>query len=185
MLRISGLPVIVTVILLYVGVSVRGQSLRYANETEIGTLWSGANFFSPVALTVQSFNGVQFARVMSMGLTVGVDEYFGLRIVPITLGARVILPKKRVSPYVGMEVGYGFAWFEKRTDTQWHDGGVVFNPSMGLRWKAKGKDRYLVSIGYKRQVASLHTANTILGPEAYNTEKYTLNRMAIRFGVVF
>lgn len=170
---------------LSVGNPLQGQTVRYTNETEIGTLWSSANFFSPVALTLQSFHGVQFNRILSMGITAGIDEYFGLRVVPIAVGARGVLPGRKVSPYIGVEIGYGFTRFEKKSDTEWHDGGMVFNPAIGLRWKAGGSDRYLLSVGYKRQVTTQHIANPAWGPKAYNSSQYTLNRMAVRFGMMF
>jgi hypothetical protein len=177
--------VAIMICLLYARSPAYGQRLNYTNETEIGTMWARANFFSPVALTVQTFHGVQFDGILSMGLTAGFDEYFGLRVIPIAVGSRGTLPGKKVSPYLGVEVGYGFTWFEKQTHTEWHDGGVVFNPAIGLRWKAGGEDRYLINIGYKRQVVAQHTSNPSLGPESYNTSQYTLNRMALRFGMIF
>ena len=178
------LPVVL-VAMAAMGLPVHGQKINYTNETEIGTLWSRANFFSPIALTAQTFHGVQFDRILSMGVTAGIDEYFGLRVVPIAVGSRAVLPCERVSPYLGVEVGYGFTWFEKQTHTEWHDGGMMFNPAIGLRWKANGRDRYLISIGYKRQVVTQNTANAIQGPGAYNSSRYTLNRMAVRFGMIF
>lgn len=165
--------------------SLHGQTINYTNETEIGVMWSQANFFSPVAATVQTFHGVQFNGVLSMGLTAGLDEYFGLHVVPIAVGTRGVLPGRKVSPYLGVDVGYGFTWLEKRTASESHDGGMVFNPAIGLRWKAGGKDRYLVNVGYKRQAVAEHTANAALGPSAFHTARYTLNRMTVRFGMIF
>lgn len=168
-----------------VGSPLLGQTINYTNETEIGVMWSEANFFSPVAATVQTFHGVQFGRVLSMGLTAGIDEYFGLHVVPIAVGSRAALPRKRVSPYLGVEVGYGFTWLEKKTSGEWHDGGTVFNPTIGLRWKVSDKDRYLINIGYKRQAVAKHTADTVWGPGSFQTAAYTLNRMTVRFGMIF
>lgn len=162
-----------------------GQAINYTNETEIGVMWSRANFFSPVAATVQTFHGVQFDGVLSMGLTAGFDEYFGLHVVPIAVGSRGVLPGEKVSPYVGVDVGYGFTWLEKKTTSEWHDGGMVVNPAIGLRWKARGKDRYLFNIGYKRQSVAEHTTDAMRGPGSFHTARYTLNRMTVRFGVIF
>lgn len=163
----------------------RGQTINYTNETEIGVMWSQANFFSPVAAMVQTFHGVQFDKVLSMGLTAGLDEYFGLHVIPIAIGTRGVLPGERASPYVGVEVGYGFTWLEKKTTSEWHEGGMVFNPAIGLRWKTGGKDRYLFNIGYKRQSVAEHTADAMWGPGTFHTARYTLNRMTVRFGMIF
>lgn len=179
------LLVAVTMNVMGMGSPLRGQTINYTNETEIGVMWSRANFFSPVAATVQTFHGVQFDGILSMGLTAGIDEYFGLRVVPIAVGSRVVLPRKSVAPYLGVDVGYGFGWLEKKTASEWHDGGMVFHPAIGLRWKTGGKDRYLFNIGYKRQVVTEHTADAGWGPGSFKTSTYTLNRMTIRFGMIF
>ena len=162
-----------------------GQTISYTNETEIGAMWSSANFFSPVAVTMQTFHGVQFDGILSMGMTAGLDEYFGLRVVPIAVGSRAVLPGEQVSPYLGIDVGYGFTWLEKKTSSEWHEGGLVFNPAIGLRWKAHGKDRYLFIIGYKRQAVAEHMADAGWGPGSFHTARYSLNRMTVRFGMIF
>lgn len=162
-----------------------GQTIDYTNETEIGVMWSEANFFSPVAAMVQTFHGVQFDRILSMGLSVGLDEYFGLHLVPIAVGGRAVLPCKRVSPHFAINVGYGFTWLEEKAASEWHDGGMVFHPAIGLRWKAGGKDRYLVNIGYKRQQVAEHNADAMWGPDSFHTARYSLNRMTVSFGMIF
>lgn len=179
------LTVMVIFLIVMNGTPSRGQSINYTNETEVGMMWSSANFFSPMALTLQSYNGIRFDQVLSMGITAGIDEYFGLRVVPIAIGSRGVLPGNKVSPYIGVEVGYGFTWLEKETHTEWHDGGMVFNPTIGLRWKSRGRDRYLINVGYKRQVTAEHTTDAMWGTESYHTARYTLNRMSVRFGMIF
>ncbi|MGV3762181.1 hypothetical protein [Parapedobacter sp.] len=167
------------------GTPLHGQTVDYTNETEMGIMWSRANFFSPVAATVQTFHGVQFDGVLSMGLTVGLDEYFGLHLLPIAVGSRAVLPCRKVSPYLGVEVGYGFTWLEKKTASKWHEGGMVFHPAIGVRWKAGGKDRYLINIGYKRQAVAEHNADAAWGPGSFRTARYALNRMTVGFGMIF
>lgn len=162
-----------------------GQTVTYTNETEIGIMWSRSNFFSPVAATVQTFHGVQFDGVLSMGLAAGLDEYFGLHVLPIAVGGRAVLPCTRVSPYIGVDIGYGFTWLEKKTASEWHEGGMVFHPAIGVRWKAGGRDRYLVNIGYKRQAVAEHTATAAWGIDSFHTARYALNRMTVRFGIIF
>jgi len=167
------------------GNSSHGQTISYTNETEIGVMWSRANFFSPVAATIQTFHGVQFDGILSMGLIAGLDEYFGLHVVPIAIGSRAVLPREHVSPYIGVDVGYGFTWLEKKTASEWHEGGTVFHPAIGLRWKNGGKDRYLFNIGYKRQAVAEHTADAAWGPGSFHTARYSLNRMTVSFGMIF
>src|SRR3546814_4883459 len=114
-----------------------GQTISYTNETEIGAMWSSANFFSPVAVTMQTFHGVQFDGILSMGMTAGLDEYFGLRVVPIAVGSRAVLPGDQVSPYLGIDVGYGFTWLEKKTSREWHEGALWLQPFFVLYWQAQ------------------------------------------------
>lgn len=175
--------------LFFNGRMAHAQQIKYVNETEVGVLWTTANLVSPVALSIQSYNAVEFSgyNYMSIGATVGYDEYFDFSVLPLSLGWRGILPLEKRSLYLGLEVGYGFTWLEKNTGAERYDGGMMVNPHVGWRWKPKGKeqDRYLISLGYKRQTVTRHAANQWYGPGSYETEKFRMNRMSVRLGMIF
>lgn len=165
----------------------KAQQARYTSETEVGVLWTDANLAKPVALTLQTYHAAQLTDYFSVGASAGYDEYFDFSVLPVGLGARGILPGRKGSWYAGMAVGCGLMWLEKNTPASWYDGGTFFNPSIGRRWKPRGQayDRYLLNIGFKQQVLTKNTANAVFGPGAYDTEKFTLGRMSVRFGLVF
>ena len=167
--------------------SAGAQQARYTSETEAGIMWTPANLVKPVVFTLQTYHAAQLTDYFSIGASAGYDEYFDFSVLPVGLGARAMLPGRKGSWYAGMAVGYGLMWLEKSTPASWYDGGTFFNPSIGRRWKPKGKkyDRYLLNIGYKQQVLSRNTANPAFGPGAHNTDKFTLKRMSVRFGLVF
>lgn len=180
--------------------SAYGQGVRFSNHTELGVLFSGKPFFDNLAFTAQTFNGFRLNEFVSLGVTVGVDAYREITLFPLALGWRGTIPMGRVSPYLGLDVGHGFAWFENETDMEWTRGGLLFNPVVGIRVSSKGKDRFTVGLGYKRQVytafegqprlSGVLTAshsNVFLPHELVSLRKdrYTLQRIVIRLGVMF
>lgn len=136
-------------LMLAASLSAGAQQARYTSETEAGVLWAPANVVKPVALTLQTYHAAQFSDYFSVGASAGYDEYFDFSVLPVGLGVRGILPgRRRGSWYAGMAVGYGLMWLEKSTPASSYEGGTFFNPSIGRRWKPKGKehDRYLINV---------------------------------------
>ncbi|MGK6351372.1 hypothetical protein [Parapedobacter sp. DT-150] len=178
----------------------KGQAIHFTSQTELGMLPAKRPFMAPSGFTAQTFNGVWLHAFAELGATVGVDAYPDMTLVPLAVGWRGVMHAGDVSPYLGLDVGYGFTWFKKETATQWYDGGLMFNPAIGIRIRSKGKDRFTLSAGYKRQTYSAYegipnvegfTATTPAdsslppGMAWLRKDTYTLQRMSVRLGIVF
>ncbi len=183
------------------GSHVFGQdAIRFVNQTELGIFSGEAHLFDRSVFALQTFNGARFNEFVELGATVGLDVYRDITLLPIAVGWRGVLPGEGVSPYLGLDVGYGLTWLKKDTDTEWYDGGLMFNPVFGIRMKSRGKDRFSLSLGYRRQTYSASEGQPLLGvtnrvPESgaslppglasHRKDVFTIQRMSIRFGMVF
>jgi hypothetical protein len=174
---------------------------KYINYTEFGILFGRSYQISqpsyyysyPVKasanLTFQTFNGLRVYKNLAIGLTVGLDWYSSQQIVPISLGLRNTFgdtDNKKVKPFAGLDVGYGFTWLNE-TDSEFQktSGGLALSPVVGLLIPTGGQANFTLSIGYKHNSLQTTTSSGI-GDYAYiNTIDYHLNRMAIKFGVNF
>ena len=180
--------------------AVSGQTIRFTNHTELGMLSGIDAFMDQSGFTAQTFNGVQLNEFVAVGATVGIDGYRKVTLLPLAVGWRGIVPTGGVSPYIGLDVGYGFAWLNDETDTEWHKGGFMFNPVVGIRIKSNGNDRFSFSLGYKRQIHTAFVGQPLMGsmtallrssasllPElvSLREDRYILRRMSVRVGMLF
>ena len=165
--------------------SVRG----FVNQTEFGILMGRATpIYSTVGVnklnfTMQSFNGYQFSNRFAAGVTVGLDWYSSYQVVPVEAGIRLDFPsKKRVSPYFGLDAGYGFMWLQNPPSGYKFSGGLTYNPSFGLKIDLGKESALTFSIGYKYQ----KVAARFVGDFDYildSTNEY--NRFSLRTGISF
>ncbi len=172
---------------------------KYVNYTEIGGLFGKSyqitqmSYSTPVEgrtnFTIQSYNGYKISDKLSVGVTVGVDWFHAMQIVPVSLGIRNTYGKtasKKVKPYIGVDAGYGFTWLnDDSSDNQTAKGGLAISPVLGLLIPTGGQANFVLSIGYKHNA---FTTTTNTGTDDYpssRTKEYELNRMAVRFGVNF
>src|SRR5690606_10709639 len=101
---------------------------RYLNHTEVGIM-VGRVKYDPYAgqggtpqhisesranLTLQLFNGVQYAPRLGVGVIAGLDWYNSALVNPLGLGLRYDLAgKKNTRLYASADAGYGFTWFHQ------------------------------------------------------------------------
>jgi len=177
-----------------------GQPIRFTSQTELGILLGGGPFAAQHGFTGQTFNGVRLNEFAAVGATVGIDAYRQITLLPLAIGWRGIVPMGGVSPYLGLDAGYGFAWLNDDTDTEWKEGGLMVNPVVGIRIQSNGNDRFTLAVGYKRQTYSTFEGQPMMGsatvapqPDSslppglfsLRQDKYLFQRVSIRVGVVF
>lgn len=179
-----------------------GQPVHFTHQTEVGLLQGKEAFIQGGRFTVQTFNGVRMNEFAEVGVTIGLDAYPDITLVPLAFGWRGVIPTTgNVSPFLALDVGYAFDWLKKRTDISWYRGGLMFNPSIGVRIRSNKVDRFLLSVGYKRQQYShyegrlLSDGLTVVPETDHSTlppgfaflqrDDYTLQRLSVRVGVMF
>jgi len=184
------------------------QDNTFFNQTEIGASIGSVKtdfdgYTTRLNFSFQSLNGVRFNKYHAAGFLVGVDAYPNLTLVPLGFGWRGFLEKgKRHTLFAGLDLGAASALLEKRVKTEWteswYDGGLFFNPSIGIRRKSKkGKNASVLSIGYKRQEANFYEGTKEIGfssfrdatiPPGFTSirkEEYIFNSLVLKWGLVF
>ncbi len=137
--------------------------------------------------TFQHYSGYQFHKAISAGLTAGLDYYRANIITPLSIGVRsTLLPSRRISPIANVDAGYGIIWKnsnDKASKIE-KEGGILLNPSAGLRIKLGDDGSNLnINIGYRIQNSKL--VNNLPDQDYYQTEYRTFNRLSIRLGIGF
>ncbi|MBD8491207.1 hypothetical protein IFO69_20810 [Echinicola sp. CAU 1574] len=176
--------------------SVQAQTLPFTNHTEIGILQSNQGIGIASAFTLQTFNGLKINPWLNLGFTTGIDRYNIANILPLALGARAYWGNEKFLPLASLDIGLGSTLLEKKTETEWHEGGLLLNPTFGVLMKTKGKTKLSLTLGYKRQILTEYSA--VLDPQQTNfnnslpsgyhslrAERYIFNRASIRLGVFF
>lgn len=170
----------------------------YVNYTEVGGLFGRVSYpawvGSPdevlenrVSLTLQTFNGVQVRPRLAAGGVVGIDWYSGALLLPVGAGVRYDLAQpndKNVRVFVSADVGYGLTWLNKATSgNELTRGGLMLNPSLGLRFGKPDKGAFLLTVSYKRQ--NVEAAKPLQWNDIRRDESRVYNRLAVRLGMSF
>ncbi|MFN8358093.1 MAG: hypothetical protein U0Y10_26765 [Spirosomataceae bacterium] len=162
----------------------------YVNETQIGWMMGHNNLdgANRAHISVQMLNGYRVASRFVAGLTIGADWYNDILISPLALGLRYDLSKsKNVIPYLSFDGGYGTTLLNKTTDNLSYRGGLMVNPSFGLKFRLNDGSAIVLSAGYKHQRAEriIDNGEVIGWGTQRMVKEYDLNRFVVRFGVSF
>ncbi len=95
---------------------------------------------------IRLVNGYQFSETMALGLGIGLERYTNEVLVPVTFDARATLLKGKTSPTININVGYApnIKGFEE-------GGGIVVNPSLGVKTYVSRKTAFFFNVGFKFQ----------------------------------
>jgi hypothetical protein len=156
----------------------------YLNMTEIGLSVGNSyrqNEGRKEDITLQTFNGYQFAPALALGLTAGVDAYSGITLLPLGLGLRGDLTQTRVRPYYGLDAGYSLDWLHNPRQPGNRQGGFFWSPGLGLKFSSRKKHALLINMAYRQQTTTLEN------PFGNGTAitKNTFNRVLFRVGLSF
>lgn len=170
--------------------SLRAQNISYSGQLEAGILNGESGY--PV-FSVQTFHGIRFKQQqLETGLVAGVDAYSQMVLLPVMLSAKWNPYSSRpVSPVLSWGGGYGFDWLQRRTRGIDYEGGYLINPSLGIRVKTRKASKVSFSIGYKKQLATIHRSEFSIpavdsfAPTSETVEKYKFHRISVMFGLNF
>lgn len=151
-------------------------------------------------LSIQNYLGVKVDKHHAVGISVGLDTYPGINLVPIAFGWRGFLDHdKKVVPYAGLDIGHAAAFLNRREKNEfselWYEGGLLLSPLAGIRLKTKsGKRDYSISLAYRRQQAYYFEGSKSEGisipglPPGFSSlreEAYIFNSLTGKLGVFF
>ncbi len=165
----------------------------FLSMNEIGVMVSNesALYGSPnaQAISFHSFNAYQAAPAFAIGLGVGMDSYPDRVLMPLTIGFSGDFLKKNITPFYRFLIGHGSVLTKKPTDNSGFPtqdiklgGGLVVNPSIGLKvYIAEGK-AFTLQLGYKFQEA--FTEQSFRGG-SLNRQEVTFRRLMFAIGFSF
>ncbi len=107
-----------------------------------------------VNLSLQTFNGLVLNHKTSVGITTGLDAYNSSLIMPIAAGIRQVVAQKSKNGaklQIGADAGWGFDWLNPKNDYEKLYGGIMVNPSFGMKFPTRNGSSWLVNFGYKYQ----------------------------------
>lgn len=173
------------------------KTKKYVNHTEFGFLFGQNGEFEDVfsvdlfnSISIKTFHGYRFHRLAQVGLSTGLDVYPNVLFVPVMVGVRGDITAKAVSPFYGLDLGYGFAKFEQRffDDDFNSKGGFMYNPVFGLRFRLKSSASLSLALGYQRTRGSYEYQffDPITQELSSSREEIRIfNRLTFRFGFSF
>ncbi len=126
-------------------------------------------------------NGYQFSPNFFAGVGVGFDHHFsGAAFLPLFADLRVNFLKTTVTPFVDVAAGWTFGLAPEKDV-----GGVLANPSFGVKFFVSPKVALQFSVGYRYQEGT-NTYETYTYYGAVNSRQYLhydQNAVTLKFGV--
>ena len=156
----------------------------YLNMTEAGLSVGNSSAWNSgrhVDISLQTFNGYQFASYFALGLTAGMDAYTGITLLPLGIGLRGDLAKTKNRPYYSFDAGYALDWLNNPRLSGNRQGGFFWSPGAGMKLSGKTNRAFLISLAYRRQASSLEMPFRNGTSITENKFKRVLFRMGMSF----
>jgi len=174
---------------------------NYVNFTDLGGLFgksytlfyqnttNGYTVSPQTRFTIQTYNGVRVYKNLSVGATVGFDQFENFQVLPVSVGIRNVFGNtkvKKVKLFTGIDAGYGLMFMnEKTTENQTITGGLALSPMVGMMIPTGGNAHFTLSIGYKHNAFKSKIENANRENLYLSETDYKFNRMAVRLGFGF
>ena len=141
-----------------------------------------------VAVSIHTINGYQVCPQFFIGVGVGMDRLLTFRetFIPLYIRFQTELLKKRITPYLFGDIGYGFKVADRLDNTSYYkyynrNGGLYMTLGAGVHIYTKGPLSYMLGIGYRR-----HYNETKYGYPSYDSSyKQTYQRLVVSWGLTF
>lgn len=137
-----------------------------------------------ISLSFTTTHGIKFNSGVKVGVGVGLDTYYNLKVFPLLLSLTFEGHKKH-GFFVQLNGGYSFVRYNDDQVFEEIDvveqGGLIMNPMVGYQMKVENM-RIYVQAGYKYQVAELHYKYPDWWGYSQSLKEYELNRFVIQLG---
>lgn len=159
----------------------------FYNATEITSLWGEGMFNDAfVGIGFETVNGIYINKYLQTGIGIGVSHISDNNLCIYGDGRYLIMPG-RTSPYIYADAGINFLLLGKdEQESRMIDPfpGLMVASGLGLRFRSENGDlAFTLSFGYKMAKYSIISDEEILNYSF--TDKYTINRIAMKIGFVF
>lgn len=160
----------------------------FFNSSEIGLGFGSQNYYYggiTSNVSMQTINGFQYSRHLQAGLGIGIDYYTNQPLLynPVFIRISGDIINNPVTPFYYVDGGYTFVWEEDNNDATTYEGGIMFNPGIGVKFYSRTKASYTIGFGYKSQ-KSTYTYNNPWDNSVF-VEKRTFNRLTLKLGIGF
>jgi len=164
------------------------KKVKYYNSFVSGVMIGSIEDADEKEFTISftTIHGIKFNSGIKVGIGVGLDTYYGLKVFPIMASITLDQERKQHGLFVQLNGGYSFVRYTK--DPQFYEeidinekGGIMINPMIGYRIKVENI-RIYVQGGYKYQVAELHYEYPDWWGYSQSSKHYELNRFVIQLG---
>lgn len=138
---------------------------------------AGPNFDYSINLSVN----YQLNTKLAVGLGTGYDIY-NTPIIPLYLNFQGDLFNSATTPFYRISAGYGFVnptKMQKDNQNLEQSGGVLFHPSVGIKFHTRSNLAWLIDFGYRVQRYN----RRFVWEE--NPQRWTLQRISFRIGIEF
>lgn len=139
-------------------------------------------------VSVTTLHGIKFNSGLKLGLGVGFDTYYDLKVFPLLASVSFDQERKRQGFFAQLNGGY--AWVRYTNENEefgdfYEKGGMVINPMIGYRISVEDFRIYWQA-GYKYQVAEIgYEYRDWNGNMQRNSRNYEFNRFVIQLGFGF
>ena len=161
----------------------------YFNVTNIG-LMPGTSYgyyttSSSVGFTIETINGYRWNPWFLTGAGLGLD-IIQVPMVQLFGDARYEILKKRATPFVYLDAGYGIPIAQANEDAYYnisYKGGFAWGTGVGMRFNFRNEGAFLISAGYKSEKRTETTSYQYDDSEIVS--ELSFKRLAIKVGLSF
>lgn len=136
-------------------------------------------------------NGYQIANGVRIGLGSGIEN-LAVPVIPLYADINYHPLNSRISPYIYLKWGYGFALLEQENMNVYYyepivdsKGGLMFNGGLGMAMYTWENAAVTIGIGYRYQNVTVSKRNDWWGGTSTTEYETNFNRIELQLGFVF
>lgn len=151
----------------------------YTNITEVNLGFGVGNYSEDFSFGIQTINGYLVNPYFSIGFGIGVDKYKYATFLPLFADIRANFMAAPVTPFFAADAGYSLGFEQNK-------GGLLLNPSFGVKFLVAPKTFMNISFGYRYQE---NRVDYYFGYYYYNSGSFTVKEneelLTWKLGVTF
>jgi hypothetical protein len=136
-------------------------------------------------------NGYQLANGLRLGIGSGIER-LGVPVIPLYADINYHPINSRISPYIYLKSGYGFALLEEETYNYYYyepisdsKGGFLLNAGAGIAMYTWQKAAVTIGVGFRYQRVTIFRRNDWWGGSSTTEYETTFKRLELQLGFVF
>jgi hypothetical protein len=135
-------------------------------------------------------NGYQFKNGLGFGIGSGLEK-MGITIIPLYADVRYYALRTRISPYILLKTGYGFAASDKYSGCDFYytpaesKGGFLINAVTGIALFTWQRTAVNIGVGYRYQIITISQEQYWWGGPSTKEIVTHFNRIELQLGLTF